>query len=129
MQINLQFNSYGEMRAFCERIVGEPYQKPDLKQLNESAKAATEIINRAEAKEEKKPTKKPGRKPGRKPQNKLNDILKEENARKPRTEITDEIRRDVIDYVNCGMTFRETANLVGISFSSVCRIMNGLKEK
>ena len=121
MQINLTFNGYQEMKNFCQQIIGE-MEKPDLKHLNETAMKATEIINRAEEKEEKQ-KKKPGRKPGKK----LMDILEKETPRKKRTTITDEIREEVLDYWNDHYSANEIAGLTGISFSSVMRIINAKK--
>lgn len=108
MQINLQFNGYQEMRNFCLQIIGE--QKPlTHEELNETAKVATEIINRAEAKEEPE------------------ENQKEPKKRKTRTTITDQMREDVLKWYNGGYSVKEVASLIGISSASVFRIINEKK--
>jgi len=105
VQINLQFNGYQEMRNFCLQIIGE--QKPlTHEELNETAKVATEIINRAEAKEEEE------------------EKPKEPKKRKTRTTITDQMREDVMKWYNGGYSVKEVASLIGISPASVFRIIN-----
>lgn len=72
MQINLSFNGYQELRNFCIQIIGKTEEKKEeplatqiveIKDLNDSEKKTTEIINRAEEKKEAKTQKYGNNKP------------------------------------------------------------------
>lgn len=52
MKINVEFNSIEEMQAFAREIL--TWKQLTCQDLNESAETAQDIINKAEAKEEKK---------------------------------------------------------------------------
>lgn len=99
MQINLQFYGFGELKAFCQQIVGEETEKPP--KLEKEAE-----------------------KPVKKQEKKLKDVLEEDKPKMRKPRISEEMRRDVKDYFEGGMSGREIADITGISFSSVMRIVN-----